>query len=310
MWITSSLDQVLSPVAAALGNFDGVHRGHRRVIQPAVDYGRSQSLSSTVISFNPHPQEFFSGKTKALLTPLQEKVTQLEHLGVEQLVLLPFNQALASLSPNAFVEEILVKHLQAKCLSVGEDFHFGKQRQGSVQDLQAIATHYGIHLEIVGLYHSEHDDPNQERISSSRIRTALASGDLQEANLLLGRRYSLRGEVILGRQLGRTLGFPTANLQVSPQKFLPCKGVYAVWVSGPSLVGQVAGVMNIGDRPTVDGQHLAIEVFLFDWSGDLYGQILTVELEAFLRPEQKFASLEALKAQIACDCDRARQILA
>ncbi len=351
MWITSSLETVLTPTAVALGNFDGLHRGHQQVVQPvlnlptthATDSSTQQpqlllsqpqfppSLSApvfpyqstispsnpetieqcygTVVTFYPHPQAFFTGQTKPLLTPLDEKVEVLRKLGVDQLVLLPFNRDLAALTPEQFVEEILVKQLQAQRVSVGFDFQFGRGRAGNVIDLQTIAARYGTEVIIVPRYSCQQGD----RISSSLIRQALEQGEIQRANHLLGRSYSLVGTVERGQQLGRTLGFPTANLQLPPEKFLPRYGVYAVWVSLPvslqSTPEPIMGVMNIGCRPTVEGQHPTVEVHLLNWSGNLYGQTLSVELIEFLRPEQKFASVEQLKVQIETDCINAIEVL-
>ncbi|MBD2464267.1 bifunctional riboflavin kinase/FAD synthetase [Oscillatoria sp. FACHB-1407] len=336
MWITSSLDTVRIPTRVALGNFDGVHRGHRRVIEPILDspavvelgvkpngyrngalHGGSvdeaiapgvQQPHSTVLTFRPHPQEFFTGQQRQLLTPLDEKVVCLRDMGVQQLVLLPFDQTLAEMSAQDFVEIILVQRLRVQEISVGQDFRFGCKRSGTTEDLKAIAAAYGVAVQIIPLHTS-----NGERISSSAIRQALQSGDLAQANHLLGRPYTLMGEVVHGQQLGRLLGFPTANLKLPTEKFLPHRGVYSVRVSGSALTpsgGSVAGVMNIGNRPTVDGVKQTIEVHLLDWSGDLYGQTLTVSLEKFIRPEQKFASLDALKAQIQADCEMARSLLA
>ena len=354
MWITSSLSTAKTPIAVALGNFDGVHLGHREVIRPILDLGdrsieknpaviddstqnppsfpvvkgysswngqliekpsddlwlakcrRQDKLVRpyvTVLTFYPHPQEFFSGQSRPLLTTLNEKVLQLNRMGVEQLVLLPFNRELAGLSPQAFVETLLIQRLQARRISVGVDFRFGHRRAGSSEDLRAIATNYEIPVTIVPLKFC-----NDERISSSRVRQALQMGNLLQAEQLLGRPYSLTGRVIKGQQLGRTLGFPTANLKLPPEKFMPRNGVYSVKVYGvmaPPNASPLPGVMNIGYRPTVDGQTQTVEIHLLNWVGDLYGQTLTVSLEAFLRPEQKFDSLDSLKAQIKRDCEAA-----
>ncbi len=344
MWVTSSFATVLTPTAVALGNFDGVHRGHSQVIQPILHpSGAAQSIAmtppsgegqgrieglrlpnhkenvehpirlgkghtySTVATFNPHPREFFSGQSWKLLTTRSEKVQQLSLLGVQQLVLLPFDRELASLSPQEFVEKILIQRLQATHVSVGEDFHFGHRRAGTAYELQAIASSYGVEVSIVSLQMCQ-----GERISSSSIRQSLQDGDISKANLRLGRPYTLTGVVVKGQQLGRKLGFPTANLQLPPEKFLPKHGVYGVRVHHPtlpSLASSPCAVMNIGHRPTVSGIDVTVEVHLLDWSGDLYGQTLTVSLEQFLRPEQKFASLEDLKRQIQVDCEAARAVL-
>ncbi|MBP0029581.1 bifunctional riboflavin kinase/FAD synthetase [Roseofilum sp. Guam] len=303
MWSIASPITALKPTAIALGNFDGVHRGHQQVIQPIAGSGHfGRDLYSSVITFFPHPQEVLTGEKKLLLTPPEEKAAYLHQMGVDQLVIVPFNQQLAHLGPQEFVSQILVESLQAKIISVGEDFRFGYQRRGSVEDLTAIATQWGIKVIITPLQNCQ-----EGRISSSQIRLALTDGDLLQVKRLLGRPYQLQGTVIKGQQLGRTLGFPTANLNVPPQKFLPRFGVYSVRVYNPlwTETQPVMGVMNLGNRPTVDGVQPTLEVHLLNWSGDLYDQTLHVELESFLRPEQKFASLDALKAQIAADCETA-----
>ncbi len=325
MWVTSSIETSLQPTQVALGNFDGVHLGHCTVIQALAEshaqgavveidadreekQGSTATLASighcytTVVSFTPHPHVFFSGQPKPLLTLLPEKVALLEALGVEQLVLLPFDQDLANLTPEEFVEQILVQQLKAQKISVGFNFCFGRNRAGTAEDLRAIAAHYNIPVMIV-----EPAIMDCDRISSSAVRQALETGDVVHAKQLLGRAYTLTGTVMHGKQLGRTLGFPTANLDVSAEKFIPHRGVYQVQVESPAFAQAQLGVMNIGLRPTVDGATQTIEIHLLDWSGDLYGHTITVHLEQFLRPEQKFESLDALKAQIQLDCINARQ---
>ena len=309
MWVTSSVETSLQPTQVALGNFDGIHLGHAAVIQalsrrPAQDVlGSMGHCYTTVVSFTPHPHVFFSGQPKPLLTPLPEKVQLLEALGVEQLVLLPFDQDLANLTPEAFVEQVLVEQLKAQKISVGFNFCFGRERAGTAEDLKAIAARFNIPVTIV-----KPALMAQDRISSSAVREALKTGDVVRAKQLLGRAYSLIGTVIQGKQLGRTLGFPTANLNVSAEKFIPLRGVYQVQVESPAFIQSKLGVMNIGVRPTVNGTLQTIEVHLLDWSGDLYGHTVTVHLDQFLRPEQKFESLETLKVQIQLDCDQARQL--
>ena len=295
--------EISRPTAIALGNFDGVHVGHCHVIEPILSRNLSDpNLTSTVVSFSPHPQEFFSNQPRSLLAPFEEKVALLESLGVEQLVLLPFNANLAKLTAIEFIQKILIDSLQVELISVGFDFHFGQKRQGNVTDLQNI---WGDRLTVIPeqtLIFGDIDSP-PVRISSSNIRLALSQGNVDLANSLLGRPYSLGGKVIKGKQLGRTIGFPTANLEVPAQKCLPRDGVYAVKVNISSK--PIFGVMNIGLRPTVNGDRRSVEVHLFDWQGDLYEQYLNVDLVKFIRPEQKFASLDALKEQIQADCQTA-----
>jgi riboflavin kinase/FMN adenylyltransferase len=326
VWITSSPLKALTPTAIALGNFDGIHLGHTQVVKPILNIFTSETdpqIYPTVVTFNPHPREFFSGQSQKLLTPLSEKVKYLEQLGVKQLVLLSFDRELALLSPQRFVEDILIDRLKSSRISVGQDFRFGYQRSGTASDLQAIASSFGVEV-IINSLQTRYSD----RISSSAIRQALTEGDVITANQLLGRPYHLSGKVIFGQKLGRTIGFPTANLEIPSTKFLPCQGVYAVkvflegnitesdenWqksfletgVQSPDVVScdllPLKGVMNIGYRPTVAGTSETVEIHILNWSGDIYGQNITVHLERFIRPEQRFTSLEALKEQIIKDC--------
>ncbi len=348
VWVTSSLTTVAAPAEVALGNFDGIHLGHQQVIQAVLHDATAQAdvpalarrevslqgdrsiedsslppdrdghhTYATVVTFDPHPQEFFSGRKRTLLTPISEKVEYLRTLGVEQLVLLPFDRELANWTPQEFVERVLVRSLNAKHVSVGENFRFGRNRSGSVVDLQEIAARYGIETSIVSLRRLEDD-----RISSSIVRHALELGSLAQANRLLGRPYRLMGTVVKGQQIGHQLGFPTANLQLPPDKYLPRWGVYGVWVelldsrsdmqkaktlqNGKALL---PGVMNVGCRPTVSGGQPTVEVHLLDWSGNLYDRTVIVHLMGFLRPEHKFNSLDTLKSQIQRDCEAARELL-
>ncbi len=342
------MERLLTPTAVALGKFDGVHLGHQRVIQPVLQLVRRERggeenlrerspqpekppistpehIYSTVVTFHPHPQEFFSGQPRTLLTPLDEKVEQLRSLGIEQLVLLPFDKELSALSPEEFVEKILVQQLQCQQISVGQDFCFGKHRTGTAEGLQLLAAKYQIPVTIVPLEtcagNSNLPEDNtcdhvpsadEPTISTSLIRHTLETGDIKSANLLLGRPYTLYATVIQGQKLGRTIGFPTANLQLPKDKFLPRQGVYAVRIlilGDPVAAPTCLGVMNIGIRPTVNGTDPSVEVHLFDWNSDLYGKKLAVQLVQFLRPEQKFPDLEALKTQIQLDCTVARKVL-
>jgi riboflavin kinase / FMN adenylyltransferase len=296
----SSLASVSTPTAIALGNFDGIHRGHLEVIQPVLNWGE-ESVCKTVLTFDPHPQEYFTGQQRQLLTPYPERAAILERLGIQQIVLLPFDRELTKLSPQEFVDRILVAHLRAQFVSVGEDFRFGNQRAGSADDLVSITANYQIPTRIAPLEINQNS-----RISSSQIRAALLAADLELAKALLGRYYSIVGTVVNGQEIGRSIGFPTANLRYPIEKFLPRQGVYCVRVDTPESA-RLPGVMNIGKRPTVDGVNTTVEVHLLDWEGNLYGQELTVYLHQFLRSEQKFPSLTALTEQIQADCNTARK---
>ena len=306
MIISTSTATVKTPNAIALGNFDGIHRGHQIVLQPIISK-QLANIYPSVVSFDPHPREFFTKQKLALLTPKQEKADYLATLGFQQLILIPFNDKLAALSPQDFIQQILVEQLQTKIISVGEDFRFGYQRKGTAGELKAIASRLGIQVYINSLHKYQGDRQQSIRVSSSLIREALLTGEVERANSMLGRPYTLRGKVVTGQQIGRTIGFPTANLQVPANKFLPRFGVYAVKVQYHNE--QILGVMNIGCRPTVKGESPTIEVHLLDWSGDLYNQTLTISIEGFLRSEQKFNSLDELKQQINLDCQNAKTLL-
>jgi riboflavin kinase/FMN adenylyltransferase len=303
----------LRPTAIALGSFDGLHRGHRRLITAVTGEAlEAEGLVPTVVSFWPHPREVLRGEVRLRLDLPEEQLDLLAPLGIHQLVLVPFDTALAALTPEAFVRHVLVDSLQARRLAVGENFRFGAGRSGGVQDLQRLGEALGIAVEVVPILAD-----GEGRLSSSRIRAALAGGDLAAAARLLERPYRFRGRVVRGRGLGRTLGWPTANLQVDGRKFLPLEGVYAAraWLveaeTGAPPQPAMAAVMNLGPQPTVDPlAPSAVEVHLLDRSLELDGQSLLVEPVALLRRQCRFESLEALSAQIGADAAEARRLLA
>ncbi len=300
--IAFDLSQVHQPTAVAIGNFDGIHLGHQEVLQPILN---TTLGIKTVLTFHPHPQEILAGRSRLLLTPPQEKRDQFRILGLEQVVQLAFTPEFAQQSPQEFIETILEQGLGARQISVGWDFNFAHQRSGNVDTLVQWGKATGIQVEVIS-----NTQMQGARISSSRIKGALSEGDVITARQLLGRRYPLRGKVIMGDQRGRQLGFPTANLLLPEEKFLPRDGVYSVWVWLPTTPDPHPGVMNIGVRPTVDGLQRTFEVHLLDWQGDLYGQEIQVDLEGYVRSERKFGSLEELRAQIQSDCGTARDQLA
>ena len=292
------------PTAIALGSFDGLHQGHRRVIAAVTGAAaRAAGLVPSVVSFWPHPREVLHGDTRLRLDLPAEKLELLEPVGIEQLVLVPFDPALAALTPEAFVEQVLVGQLAAGLVAVGENFRFGKGRSGDTAALIALGQRYGLAVEVLPMLW---DGP--ERVSSSRIRRALAAGDLQEARRLLERPYRFSGTVVRGRGLGRKLGWPTANLQVDGRKFLPLEGVYAAMASVAGAP-PVPAVMNLGPQPTVDPMApSAVEVHLLDRSLELVGQELRIEPLKLLRTQCAFANVEALSAQIGADAEAARKL--
>ena len=218
MQINSALKNILTPTAIALGNFDGIHRGHLEVIKPVLDLD-DLSVCKTVVTFDPHPQQYFTGQQRQLLTTYPERAAILSQLGINQIILLPFDRELVKLSPQEFVDRILVAQLQAKFISVGEDFRFGNQRAGNATDLVMLTADSGIPTRIAPLA-----TDGDLRISSSRIRAALLAADLTQVRELLGRYYSIGGTVVSGQQIGRSIGFPTANLRISTRKVSPASG--------------------------------------------------------------------------------------
>lgn len=288
---------------ATIGNFDGVHRGHRAILGALFRESRKFNAKTCVITFEPLPWEHFSSSTDSpsRLTTLREKLFLLRQSGVDQVLCLPFGERLSRISARDFVETILVRGLGVSYLIVGDDFRFGYGRKGDFHQLCAMGQHYGFKVSDTRTV--AHDCA---RISSTRIRALLASGQLSAAAELLGQPFMIMGRVRPGQRLGRTLGFPTANITVR-HRTLPMGGVFAVRVM---FGGQVCnGVANLGVRPTVAVPEPLLEVHLLDFNGDLYGKLLRVEFMAKIRSEQKFASLEALRTAIAGDVAHARQIL-
>ena len=283
-----------------LGNFDGVHPGHLWLL----DQARALGEPLNVLTFEPHPRQHFApDRAPFRLTNAAQREAYLKAAGVERVVDLPFNEELASLSAEEFASAILKDQLGASLVVAGQDFHFGKGRSGDMGLLADLGRELGFAVKGIDLHQA-----GGRNLSSSRIRAQLVDGTYADATALWGRNFALVGEVLKGDQLGRTLGFPTANLDFGAY-LRPAFGVYASKVTLPD--GRIVkGVTNLGRRPTVDGVQDRFETHLFDFSEDLYGQILTVELTHAIRAEQKFDGLDALKAQIAVDCETARSMLA
>lgn len=293
----------------AIGNFDGVHRGHRRVIEQAVEVARRIGAPAGVMTFTPHPRRFFRpDQPPFLLTRLREKLRLVAATGVDQVHLLRFDARMAGLSPEAFVDRLLRDALAVRHVCVGYDFVFGRGRAGTAAFLAARLADAGIGSSIVAPV-SSGSGGGDEVFSSTAARQALAAGDPVHAATILGHAFAIEGRVASGDRRGRTIGFPTANLWLHDY-VRPRFGVYAVEVE---LVGGArhGGVANLGLRPTFGGDpEPRLETHLFDFAGDLYGRRIRVELRAFLRPERRFDGLDALKAQIAADAAAARDVLA
>ncbi|MEJ2765477.1 bifunctional riboflavin kinase/FAD synthetase [Photobacterium sp. MCCC 1A19761] len=283
-----------------IGNFDGVHLGHQAVLRQVLAKAQTLGLPATVMSFEPQPMELFAGENApARLTRFRDKYLQLKQVGVDRLLCVNFNRRFADMSAHDFVRRLLVEQLGVKFLVVGDDFRFGQGRRGDFATLVAAGKEFGFTVV------STHSFcVSAQRVSSTAIREALANDNLPLAESLLGRPYSISGRVSHGRKLGRTIGFPTANVPLK-RRVSPVSGVYAVEVYGVN--GEpVPGVANVGRRPTVNGVRQQLEVHLFDFQSDLYGHQIEVVLHHKLRDEIKFESFDALKAQIERDAQTAR----
>ncbi|WP_349372085.1 bifunctional riboflavin kinase/FAD synthetase [Salinarimonas sp.] len=287
----------------AIGNFDGVHRGHQTLLANARERATARGVASAVLTFEPHPRAFFQPDRPFFrITPQAEKTRVLERVGVEAVHVRAFDAALAGMSPDAFVDELLVGALDASGVVVGYDFHFGAKRAGTPAVLTELCAARGIRCDVVPVV-EEAGAP----VSSSAIRTALSDGDIARANALLGYRWFVLGEVRHGDKRGRTLGYPTANMRL-PEGCGLAHGIYAVRLAVDGIVRD--GVASFGRRPTFDNGAPLLETFVFDFSGDLYGRTVGVELAGFIRGEARFDSAEALIAQMDRDSEAARAILA
>ena len=297
-----------APLAAAIGNFDGVHRGHQKVVAAACEAAKRDGLVPTIITFDPHPREFFRQEDAPFhLADRVEKDRLLSNLQVNRIIHVSFDEALRQTDAEDFVSSVLPA-LGVKQLYAGADFAFGRGRGGQVDTI----NHYGASVGIAAFSVPLLQDENSVVISSSRIRAALQAGDPAAAAAMLGRDWAVTGTVIKGDQRGRKIGFPTANIALETLQ-QPAFGVYAVETDIDDVQAasqrRAGGVANIGIRPTFEKKDVLCEVHLFDHDCDLYGQRLMVRLKAFLRPEQRFAGIDELLAQISTDADHARRIL-
>jgi riboflavin kinase/FMN adenylyltransferase len=288
----------------AVGAFDGLHRGHQALLAQVRERAQALGCSPVVVSFEPLPRAFFSPEPVPRLSSVREKLRGFAAAGMEQALLLRFNRALSAMSAEDFVRRVLVERLAAREVWVGGDFRFGHKRGGDVALLERMGAELGFSACTMPVIQLE-----GERVSASRVRALLAAGDFAGAEPLLGRPFVIDGKVEYGNQLGRTLGYPTANIHLQ-QRVSPIQGIFAVRVGLGEGECSWPGVASLGVRPTVNqvSQPL-LEVHLFDFDGDLYGQRMAVEFVAKLRDEQKFDGLEPLKAQMALDSRRARELL-
>jgi riboflavin kinase/FMN adenylyltransferase len=297
-----------TPVTNAVvtsGTFDGVHLGHQKILTRIREIARSNQGETVLITFWPHPRlVLYPNEHKLrLLSTFEEKAKLLRKFGIDHLITIPFTQEFSQMTSQEFIQKVLIDAIHTKKLVIGYDHRFGKNREGSFEYLKANSSAFGFELEEIS-----RQDVEEIAVSSTKIRTALESGDVKVAESCLGRPYELNGLVIKGQQIGRSIGFPTANIHIpNDYKLIPRDGVYAVEVAVDGNLYKA--MLNIGNRPTVDGSKKTVEANLFDFQGDLYDKQITVYFHNFLREERKFESLEALKSQLVQDQKSAKSLL-
>lgn len=282
------------------GAFDGVHKGHQQIIHKMKDIAQSIQGETVIISFHPHPRKVISsvpGEIKQL-THIKERIALLEKAGVDHLVVVPFDHRFSNMTAEEYVKDFIVAHFNPAHIIVGYDHRFGSGRKGNFELLEQLGKEYQFTVDEIN-----EQLVDGEIVSSTLIRNCITEKNIQQANNLLGYPYSFEGFVVRGNQLGRTIGFPTANLHINDEeKLIPSNGVYAVKIVGECSNGHLLnGMMNIGVRPTVDGHKKVIEVHIFDFDQDIYDQTITVQVFEFIRGEQKFDGLDGLKQQLAQD---------
>lgn len=302
---TDHFGKVNNPVVTS-GTFDGVHLGHQKILKRIRTIADEIGGETILITFWPHPRLVLypNEHNLRLLTTFEEKTKLLKDFGIDHLLTIPFTKEFAALSSAEFIQQILVDTIKTRKLVIGYDHRFGKNREGGFDYLKANMHHFGFELEEIS-----REDVDNVGVSSTKIRKALEEGKVEVANEYLGRPYELNGIIIKGQQLGRAIGFPTANIHIPHDyKLIPCDGAYAVTANVEGETHQ--GMLNIGNRPTVNGNSQTIEVNLFDFDGDLYDKRIAVQLKAYLRPEVKFSDLDELKGQLQQDKEAALKLLA
>ncbi|MDI1323521.1 MAG: bifunctional riboflavin kinase/FAD synthetase [Algoriphagus sp.] len=300
----SDLPNIPNPVVTS-GTFDGVHLGHQKILNRIRESARAIQGETVLITFWPHPRLVLypNEHNLRLLSTFEEKTKLLRQFGIDHLITIPFTHEFSQMSSKEFIEKVLVEKIKTKKLVIGYDHRFGKNREGSFEYLQAHCAEYGFDLEEIS-----RQDVDEIGVSSTKIRKALEEGDVATAISYLGRPYELNGLVIKGQQIGRSIGFPTANIHIANDyKLIPKDGVYAVEASVAGTLYKA--MLNIGNRPTVKGSKKTVEAHLFDFQGDLYDKQITIYLKAYLREEHKFENLEALKHQLILDQAKAKSLL-
>ncbi len=300
----------INNAVVTIGTFDGVHIGHQKIISRLQEISRQKKGETVILTFFPHPRMILHPEDKAikLITTMQEKAERLEKLGIDHLIITPFTRDFSNLSPQEYISKILVDKIGTKQIVIGYDHRFGKDREGGLDHLQKFSSDFGFEVEEI-----PEQDINDVAVSSSKIRNAILSGDVNTASAFLGYPFHLTGKVIKGDQIGRTLGFPTANLFVEETyKLIPADGIYAVNVQiNPDSedTKPLHGMAYIGHRPTINGMTHNIEVNIFDFDQNIYGSTIRINFLNYIRGDKKFDSLEALKVQLAKDEESVRSIL-
>ena len=302
MTVYTNIEQlpVFNNAVITIGTFDGVHFGHQQILSLMKSAAKQVNGETVIITFHPHPRKII-GTNKApiyLLNTLDEKINLLEKYGIDHLIIIPFTEKFAQQSAEDYIADFLVNTFHPHTIIIGHDHRFGKDRIGDFQLLEDKALEFGYQVNEIPGYML-----NDVTISSTKIREALLNGDIEKAHDLLSYDYYFTGKIVKGNQLGRTIGYPTANIQMMDEnKLIPCNGVYSVLVSNENLkINQLGGMMNIGYRPTVDGNERTIEVNLFNFDQSIYDENLTITLKKYLRSEEKFSGLDKLKNQLEKD---------
>lgn len=295
--------QIPKNSVVALGNFDGVHRGHQKLLETALQKAKQMELLTIALSFYPHPTMVLGKSPKPLVMSRRDRKNKMTEMGMDVFIEYPFTKDFANISPRTFFEEILMKQLKAKVIVVGSNYYFGKDKEGDTYFLKMMGELHGIDVCILDTV-----EEDGQVISSTHIRQLIQKGDMKKAEALLGHPYTIIGSVVHGRKLGRTIGFPTINIIADPDRVYPPNGVYATLVKVYNKY--FLGITNIGYNPTVGGKQKMVETHLFDFSEDIYGEEVEIMFYHHIRPEEKFSGIEALSEQIRLDKEKARFMLA
>ncbi len=302
MDIIKSIDKIqnINKSVVTIGNFDGLHKGHQVLVKKAVEYGFKNNIKSVVFTFDNHPANYFIKNSIKNIISNKEKEQRIKDMGIDLIISIPFDEYMTKISPREFVKDILIDKLGVKKIIVGYDFTFAKNKEGNVNLLKELCSEYNFELEIVNPIKIDNI-----RVSSTYIRNLIKDGQVSKVKKYSGHNYEIKGEVIHAKKLGRTIGFPTANIQGDKNMIIPKNGIYAtkVYIDGNTYYGAT----NIGFNPTVNGDKLSIETNILDFNEDIYGKIIKVEFLERIRDERKFSSLEELKQQLKKDTNYVRE---